>query len=81
MASGSEREELLKRQGALIRNLRERRSLSQSQLGDKCGIPQYKISRIETGSNAAKAKDLELIFRALGKPRVNLANVMVRGSL
>lgn len=82
MASGKgPSEELRVRQGALIRDLREKRKLSQAKLGDKCGIPQYKICKIETGRVGVKAHDLELIFRALGRPGANLTNVLIRGSL
>lgn len=44
-----------------VKHWRELRGLSQEELGDRCGMTQYKISRIETGKTEASADDIELI--------------------
>lgn len=44
-----------------IRYWRKRLDLSQEQLGERCEMPQYKISRIETGETSATVEDLEVI--------------------
>ena len=49
-----------------VRHWRELRGLSQDELGSKCGMPQYKISRIETGAIDAHADDIEAIATGLG---------------
>lgn len=49
-----------------VRNWRKARGLSQEALSDRCGWPQPKISRIETGVISANVEDLETIVAALG---------------
>lgn len=44
-----------------LRHWREIRGLSQADLGRRCGMPPYKISRIETGAVSVTAEELELI--------------------
>ena len=43
---------------------RKARSLTQEQLAERSGMPQSKISRIETGSSEASVEDLETIVTA-----------------
>ena len=51
--------------GALIRELRRKRSWSQEQLGSLVGFSQSKISKIEHG-DWDSLSDLRLIAKALG---------------
>ena len=44
-----------------VKHWRELRGLSQEELGERCGMTQYKISRIETGATEASADDIEAI--------------------
>lgn len=49
-----------------VRYWRERKGLSQEALGDLCGWPQYKVSRIETGATTVSTEDVELLVDKLG---------------
>ena len=51
--------------GALIRNLRERRSLNQSQLAEMAGTRQEMVSIIERGHDGAKISVLLDLLAAL----------------
>ncbi len=49
-----------------VRHWRQLRGMSQEDLGGRCGMPQHKISRIETGATSASIEDVETIVKALG---------------
>lgn len=51
--------------GALLRQARERRGLSQRRLGAVAGVPQAHISRIENGSIDLRVSSLAAIAHAL----------------
>jgi len=51
--------------GALIRNVRQRRGLSQSQLADLAGARQEMVSIIERGHDGAKISTLLDLLHAL----------------
>lgn len=50
----------------LMRKWRERLRLTQEELGERVGMEQYTISRIETGSQEVSASNLERIVQAMG---------------
>jgi transcriptional regulator with XRE-family HTH domain len=52
--------------GERLRRLREDRGLSQSELGRRVKMPQYRISRLETGSVPILAEEIEVFAKALG---------------
>jgi transcriptional regulator with XRE-family HTH domain len=65
----------------LVRTWRARRGLTQSDLGQRCGMSQFKISRIETGTTSLSDYDLKAIARALKIPkrdRMRLAAMIAR---
>jgi len=51
--------------GNLVRRARKARGLSQTQLGDKCGLRQETISLIETGNPAARLETILAVLAAL----------------
>jgi len=51
--------------GNLIRRIRKKRGLSQSQLGERAGLRQETISLIETGHPAAKLDTILAVLAAL----------------
>jgi transcriptional regulator with XRE-family HTH domain len=57
---------ILKRLGKKIKSLREKESISQSQLAFECGISQVQVSRIETGEINTTVGTLSLISKVLG---------------
>lgn len=58
--------------GARIKYWREREGLTQEELAERCGMPQSKISRLETGVANVMVEDLEVIARALKKTMAEL---------
>lgn len=61
--------------GAMIRQARKNKNMSQSDLADKIGVRQGTISMIENGNSATKISTMLDILAALGlevavKPRV-----------
>lgn len=52
--------------GTLLRNLRERRGLSQARLAERAGGSQQWLSRVERGTLNPTLADLERFFGALG---------------
>lgn len=64
-----------------IKYWRERLELSQKELGDRCGMVQYKISRIETNATDVSAGDLEIIvMRGLGLSMAEFYSSRARAS-
>jgi DNA-binding XRE family transcriptional regulator len=55
-----------RRIGERIRELRERRKMTQDQLSDASGLPQSHISRLENGAHSPSHKTLLAIAKALG---------------
>jgi HTH-type transcriptional regulator/antitoxin HipB len=51
--------------GNLIRRARKKRSLNQTQLGEKAGLRQETISVIEAGNPAAKLETILAVLAAL----------------
>lgn len=51
--------------GAVVRRARQRRSLSQAQLGETVGLRQETISLIETGNPATKLETILKVFAVL----------------
>jgi HTH-type transcriptional regulator/antitoxin HipB len=51
--------------GNLVRRIRKKRGLSQTQLGDKAGLRQETVSLIETGNPAAKLETILAVLAAL----------------
>lgn len=49
----------------MIKNAREKRNLTQEQLGDLIGVKKSQISKIESGLNNAKIETIIKIFNAL----------------
>lgn len=63
--------------GQILRGFRKQRGLTQTQLGEKIGLPQKDISKIETNPQGVKleklylflsALELELVFRPRDTP-------------
>ncbi len=59
----SERERI----GGKIASMRQEAGLSQAQLGERCGLERFHISRIESGRHSVGLDTLTAIARALGK--------------
>jgi len=51
--------------GNLVRRIRKKRGLSQSQLGEKAGLRQETISLIETGNPPTKLETILAVLAAL----------------
>lgn len=54
-----------KQLGNLIRRIRKKHGISQTQLGNKAGLRQETISLIETGNPAAKLETILAVLAAL----------------
>ena len=59
----SERERI----GGKIASMRQEAGLSQAQLGERCGLERFHVSRIEKGKYSVGLDTLTAIARALGK--------------
>lgn len=59
----SERERI----GQKIAAMRQEAGLSQAQLGERCGLERFHVSRIENGKHSIGLDTLTAIARALGK--------------
>lgn len=59
----SERERI----GQKIAAMRQEAGLSQAQLGERCGLERFHVSRIESGKHSIGLDTLTAIARALGK--------------
>ena len=59
----SERERI----GQKIAAMRQEAGLSQAQLGERCGLERFHVSRIESGKHSIGLNTLTAIARALGK--------------
>ena len=53
--------------GQKIASMRQEAGLSQAELGKKCGLERFHISRIESGRYSVGLDTLTAIARALGK--------------
>ncbi|MEU4690334.1 helix-turn-helix transcriptional regulator [Actinoplanes sp. NPDC023714] len=62
--------------GAILLRWRKRRRLTGQQLGDRVGMSQAKISRLETGAVAAEPGDVRLLAEALEMPAVEAERVV-----
>lgn len=58
--------------GERIRELREQSGLSQKALGDRIGIDQSGVSRLEDGSRTVTAREMVAIGDAFGVPLATL---------
>lgn len=61
-----------------VRLWREAYGWSQAQLAEETGMPQSKISRIETGDTAARADEIEQIATAFGLTMVQFYGAVRR---
>lgn len=61
--------------GERIKALRGEHGFSQEQLGELLGLPQYAVSKIETGDRVASARELVALSRAFG---VTMAQLVQR---
>ena len=59
----SERERI----GQKIASMRQEAGLSQAQLGERCGLERFHISRIESGRHSVGFDTLAAIAKAMGK--------------
>ncbi|WP_255689207.1 helix-turn-helix transcriptional regulator [Actinoplanes sp. DH11] len=62
--------------GAILFRWRKRRKLTGQQLGDRVGMSQAKISRLETGAVAAEPSDVRLLAEALDMPAAEAERVI-----
>lgn len=62
--------------GAILARWRKRRKLTGQTLGDRVGMSQAKISRLETGAVAAEPGDVRLLAEALEMPPVEVERVV-----
>ena len=53
--------------GRKIASIRQEARLSQAELGKKCGLERFHISRIESGRHSVGFDTLAAIAKALGK--------------
>jgi transcriptional regulator with XRE-family HTH domain len=67
-----ERRLLLQQFGKAIRQVREKRALSQEELGRRCGLHRTEISLLERGLRAPRLCTLLLIAAELGVPTAEL---------
>jgi transcriptional regulator with XRE-family HTH domain len=61
-------EELLKRFGRRVRELRQNAGLSQEEFADQCGLDRTYIGGIERGERNLALKNIGVIARTLGIP-------------
>ncbi len=52
--------------GLVIRELRTRKNMSQTEFGEKCGFYQTYLSRIENGTANPTINALEILAKSLG---------------
>lgn len=75
MSKAKTRQIILREVARVLREERERRGLSMTQLGRKCGLSQQSISYIERGMRVPNLETLLNITDALG---LDLSDVLVR---
>jgi transcriptional regulator with XRE-family HTH domain len=59
--------------GGYIRNCREQRGLTQTELAERADVPRTTVNRIETGTTQLPAPDIRRrLARVLGVPHLDL---------
>ena len=61
--------------GARVREIRNKRGLTQVELAERCGVPQSRISAIENGSRVPNIETVLRLAKALGCKVTTLMSV------